>query len=351
MESDEYEKFKKINDFLVSVTGNDSAQIEIPYDRETILVHMDGKRLPLESLGTGIHEVIIMASAATIVQKSVICLEEPELHLNPILQKKLLKYLESKTDNQYFISTHSAAFMDVGISNIYHINLMDGVSVVSHATSDSGRSNVCQDLGYHPSDLLQANCIIWVEGPSDRLYVNWWIQGVRSDLVEGVQYSVMFYGGRLASHLSGNDLDNFQPDFVPLIRLNRRSAIMIDSDKSKSGQKINATKKRLRDEFKGNEGLAWITKGREVENYVNSEQLKEAISAISPKSKLSTSMSSYDNCLSVTVSGKEKVLPKVEVARYVTSNYGCDLDILDLRARVKELIEFIDASNPEMHFD
>ncbi len=61
-ERERLEKFHKINGFLQAVTEHASARIEIPHDRECVLVHMDGKVLPLESLGTGIHEVCQSAS-------------------------------------------------------------------------------------------------------------------------------------------------------------------------------------------------------------------------------------------------------------------------------------------------
>ncbi len=83
LEQHDKERFRQIGDFLRTVTNNGSAEIEIPHHRETINVRMDGKTLPLESLGSGIHEVIILAAAATVLENCVICMEEPELHLNP----------------------------------------------------------------------------------------------------------------------------------------------------------------------------------------------------------------------------------------------------------------------------
>jgi predicted ATPase len=74
--------FDRINKFLQTVTGRVSAQIEVPHNREHILVHMDNKVLPLLSLGTGIHEVIMIAAFCTISENQIVCIEEPEIHLH-----------------------------------------------------------------------------------------------------------------------------------------------------------------------------------------------------------------------------------------------------------------------------
>ncbi|MDP2694880.1 MAG: AAA family ATPase [Gallionella sp.] len=346
------EKFEKINQFLRNVIDNDSASIDIPHERDTILVHISGRTLPLESLGTGIHEVIILASAATILEKSIICMEEPELHLNPILQKKLARYLLEATDNQYFITTHSAALMDTPSAEIYHIKLEGGQSIAEHATSDKLRSEICEDLGYHPSDLLQSNCLIWVEGPSDRIYINHWIYLIAPKFVEGIHYSIMFYGGRLASHLTGEDIDKSIESFISLRRLNRRGVIVIDSDKEKKGGRINDTKRRLMGEFDSGPGYTWITEGREIENYLNSESIKDAISKVHPEAKCKSAFGQYENTLMIkTKSGKDSQASKVNVAKYIIENCEADFGRLDLKKQIQRLVDFISDSNPRFRVD
>lgn len=341
------EKFDQIGEFLRAVTDNPTARIEIPHERNTILVHMDGKVLPLESLGSGIHEVIILAAAATLLENTVVCMEEPELHLNPILQKKLLRYLQDKTSNQYFITTHSAALMDTPKAEVYHITLKNGSSQVERVTSDRHRSDVCHDLGYHPSDLLQTNSIVWVEGPSDRIYLNWWIRALDQSLIEGIHYSVMFYGGRLASHLSAEDEAEAVNDFISLRRLNRRGAILMDSDKSKKHARINATKARLRDEFDTGPGHAWVTDGREIENYIRPELLAKSIEKVHPSSQPVTTFEKYENTLTIkSRNGKITQASKVAVANSVVEAGPPDFSRYDLRIQVKKLVEFIKAANP-----
>ncbi len=315
---------------------------------------MDGRTLPIESLGTGIHQVIILAATATIPDKTVVCIEEPELHLNPILQKKLIRYLVGLTSNQYFITTHSAALMDTPGIEIYHVNLEKGQSIVNRVTSDTHKSAICAELGYHPSDLLQSNCIIWVEGPSDRTYLRSWINS-SSSFIEGIHYSIMFYGGRLASHLSGKDTDNSDKnieEFISLRRLNRRSVIVMDSDFSNAGDTINSTKERLREEFNTGPGYAWVTTGREIENYLPVSQLREAIEQTKPSARVVSKFGTYDNRLLIILkNGKKSAASKVEVANYMVNKFPADLSILDLANQVDRLLQFISKSNPSVHFD
>ena len=196
--------------------------------------------------------------------------------IGPILQRKLVKYLEQSTSNQYLIATHSAHLLDSVNTRIFHVQNSAIGSSVQSAKTPASVVSVCNDLGYRPSDLLQANVVLWVEGPSDRVYLRHWINLLDDRLIEHVRYSTMFYGGRLLSHLTASD--NEVSDFIHLKQLNRHLVVLIDNHKSTQHARLNSTKRRVIAELPENEhGFAWVTWGRTIENYVPPELLATAL--------------------------------------------------------------------------
>lgn len=65
-----------------------------------------------------------------------------------------------------------------------------------------------------------------MEGPSGRIYVRRWLELLDPTLAEGIDCSVMFYGGKLLAHLTASE--EALGEFISLRYLNRASAVIID---------------------------------------------------------------------------------------------------------------------------
>lgn len=114
--------------------------------------------------------------------KSILVIEEPENNLHPALLRRLLTFLAEARDRHGFtliITTHSPIGIDWSSrrpdSQIIHV-LHDGSDAITRtATSYLCNRKILDDLDIRASEILQANGVIWVEGPSDRIYLRRWL--------------------------------------------------------------------------------------------------------------------------------------------------------------------------------
>lgn len=249
-----------------------------------IFLYENQKRYPLSKMGSGLKTIILVLLNLLVIPKIrnysdnylIFAFEELENNLHPALQRRLFDYLYRfimSNDKYYlFLTTHSHvainAFSDKEETQLLHIVKDENGSHVHCINDFFAKKIVLDDLDVRASDLYQSNGIIWVEGPSDRIYVKRWIElWGGDDIVEGADYQFLYYGGRLLSHYSADKETNID-GMLDILLTNTNSAIIIDSDKKKDADEINDTKKRIKAEFEKADLFCWITSGKEIENYV-----------------------------------------------------------------------------------
>jgi putative ATP-dependent endonuclease of OLD family len=247
-----------------------------------------GGLISLSNSGSGLKTVMLVLLNLLVVPEIegkaksgyTFAFEELENNLHPALLRRLFHYLEDYAVREkatIFLTTHSSTALDIfGISKnaqIIHVT-HDGES--ARATTISAhfdRLGVVSELGAKPSDLLQANGIIWVEGPSDRIYLNWWVNLFSGGkLQEGRDYQCAFYGGSLLARTQFKSPEEAEAELVNLLHVNPHIVIVCDGDRTAAdgeGSDIKPRVQRIKDEVsKLPDGHIWITAAKEIENYL-----------------------------------------------------------------------------------
>jgi len=103
----------------------------------------------------------------------------------------------------------------------------------------------------------------------------------------------------------------------------------------------------LKSEFDLGPGFAWVSRGREVENYLDEEALQAVIRRVHPSVDQFVASGQWANLLVYRSKndGKERTADKVKVARAFVEENEPDLSVLDLNKRIEQLLAFIVKAN------
>ena len=272
-------KLANICSFVAYCIEVDDVKIQIPDGKKTIYVSIDGNEQPISNLGSGIEQLIIIGMGSFMFPNQLVLIDEPEIHFHPRTQKRMMKYLHDNADAKFVIATHSAAILDSVEADIVQLWQKNHKCLGRIVRNHLDRHEAVKNLGHSPSELVLANFVIWVEGPSDRVYFNHWIGKLDRSLVEGTDYAIIFYGGSvLARHAFDEDDAADSEDLVKALSISRNFAVYMDSDKKSEGSELKLRVVRVKTETEKNNGMAWISAGREIENYIPQSVLTEMTS-------------------------------------------------------------------------
>jgi AAA15 family ATPase/GTPase len=240
--------------------------------------------IPLSKSGSGLKTVILALLNLLVVPKfknraisdNFFAFEELENNLHPTLLRRLFSYIENfaiQNKCHFFITTQSNVVIDQ-FSQSPHAQIIHVVhdGIKAHAATINSfkeQSAVLDDLGAKASDLLQANGIIWLEGPSDRTYFNKWIELYSGGAFkEHRDYECAFYSGSLLAHFESEDPLNADVDAVNILRVNRNAILIGDSDKTNPDKPLKPRLEKMKTAMEKMGAYIWITETKEIENYI-----------------------------------------------------------------------------------
>lgn len=288
--------------------GGKSISITPELNSPKLLLEIENeKEQLLEHIGDGIQHLIIITFAAFHLLREanqvdplgkrtpVLLIEEPELFLHPGFQRQLIKALMSEELGrvQFFATTQSNHLLEIGMEypdvSVFHISKEKSPEqaetketpkfVVRSVPADD--RELLDHLGVNQASVMLANCVIMVEGITDRWYLQRLLECYvaanedKKSFILDLHYTFAEYGGACMAHYKfcGGD--------IMTSRLFGDYLCIADKDDS---EWKNDRNEKIRKLLENQRGQFEVLPCREVENLISIPTAKNVIASCYPKS-------------------------------------------------------------------
>ena len=266
---------------------NETITLIPKHDQDVVNIKIGSdKQFPISELGDGLQQVIILTYEAFIKKDEThaFFIEEPELHMHAGMVRQLMNFYLNETKHYYFFTTHSNHLLDMADESDQVIiqkfvkqpkkNPKDGFDFKIYRC-DRDR-DLLASLGVKPSSVYLANCTIWVEGITDRLYITKYMEKHLAELeksgseqykkyrrfMPNYHYTFVEYSGSNLTHWSFSDdyADHLDDKGLSAKAIASEMLLIADGDIKNKPERVKA----LQTEFKKEN--YFILKCKETEN-------------------------------------------------------------------------------------
>jgi predicted ATP-dependent endonuclease of OLD family len=281
-------------------TPENKQEEEKPLDNYDLFIKIDNeKERPIYEVGDGVLAVILLTFPLFLNSdsKHIIFIEEPELFIHPAYQRILLKAFmdERFKDTQIFLTTHSNHFLDLSLEHPEELSIYSFHKEIQESSLEietephfivENISNpdikLLDSLGVRNSSVFLANCTIWVEGITERLYLQKYLEvyldheKLSNKYIEDLHYAFVEYSGGNIVHWNfdkpNNNKEQTNAQFI-----SNRIFLIADKDYN-SDEKVSAFKEdrhtKLKDILKHN---FYLLESKEIENTLKGNVIKKTL--------------------------------------------------------------------------
>ena len=273
---------------------NETITLIPKHDQDVVNIKIGSdKQFPISELGDGLQQVIILTYEAFIKKDEThaFFIEEPELHMHAGMVRQLMNFYLNETKHYYFFTTHSNHLLDMADESDQVIiqkfvkqpkkNPKDGFDFKIYRC-DRDR-DLLASLGVKPSSVYLANCTIWVEGITDRLYITKYMEKHLAELeksgseqykkyrrfMPNYHYTFVEYSGSNLTHWSFSDdyADHLDDKGLSAKAVASEMLLIADGDIKNKPERVKA----LQTEFKKEN--YFILKCKETENTLPNDSI------------------------------------------------------------------------------
>lgn len=147
----------------------------------------DYEEIPLDAVGAGVTETIILLVHLVGSTDNVVLVDTPELHHHPHAQRVILELLRDfSTQNQVILCTHSPEFVDpLNVRNTIRLRQQDGITSAAQVPdayfTEKETAMLERSIDRSARDLFFSRAVLLVEGETEEACIPIFAKKVKKD--------------------------------------------------------------------------------------------------------------------------------------------------------------------------